>query len=79
MQQISLRQFVKDMQTGLNQMAVSASAQLGKGQCANFEEYKSKVGFIKGLEAAAQMADQMVRAYEDAAREGKDDLPEMTP
>jgi len=75
--QMTLRQYVRELQGGLNQAIGANSLQLGKGQCANFEEYKTKVGFIKGLEAANEMANNFLRQIEDAAHEAENSLPEM--
>lgn len=63
---VTLRQFVKDFQAAVAQTVGQSSLQLGKGQCKDFEEYKRKVGFIEGLNAAADLADQMMRRVEDA-------------
>lgn len=77
MQQITLRSFVKELQNALNQAAAQRSLQLGKGQVASMEEYKKSVGYIAGLEGAAQVAEQMLRSIEDQMRENENGLPEM--
>lgn len=75
--QLTLRTFVKDLQTALNNASIEKSIQLGKGQCATIEDYKKTVGFIAGLGAAAQVAEEMLRKVEDIQRDGDNDLPEM--
>lgn len=77
--QVTLRQFVKELQHIIQQQAITNSIQLGKGQCASLEEYKQKVGFIRGLEAASDMAGNMVQQLEDQAREADKELPDMEP
>ena len=73
----TLRRYVKDLRTALNNAAVNKSLQLGKGQCATIEDYKKTVGYISGLEAAGEVAEQMLRGIEDASRDADSDLPEM--
>jgi len=75
--QLTLRTFVKDLQAALSNASVNKSLQLGKGQCATIEDYKKSVGFISGLDAASQLADQMLRGIEDTARDGDNELPTM--
>lgn len=74
--QVSIRQFVKDLQQGLNQAAMQKSLQLGKGQCKDHAEYMKSVGIIAGYDGAAQLADAMLRQMEEAER--NEDLPPMT-
>jgi len=76
---LTLRQFVRDLQNALGQASGQRSLQLGKGSCKDFEEYKKITGMIAGLEAAGNIADQMLRQVEDAARESDGELPEMPP
>ena len=61
MQQTTLRRFVQDLRTTLNNAAGEKSLQLGKGQCATIEDYKKTVGFIAGLTAAGDLAVQRLR------------------
>ena len=75
--QITIRQFVKELQNALAQTTIQTSVQLGKGQCATLEDYKTKVGFIKGLDGASEMAGSMLRNLEDQVRDAEDSLPEM--
>lgn len=63
--QVTLRAFVKDLKQVIAQEAGGKSLQLGKGQCANMEEYKRSVGWIAGLNAAAELADKMMRQIEE--------------
>lgn len=74
--QVTIRQFVKDLQNGLNQAIVQKSVQLGKGQCADHAEYMRNVGIIAGYDGAATLADSMLRQLEEADR--NEDLPPMT-
>lgn len=62
---VTTRQFVKDLRNIIMQAVGNNSLQLGKGQCADFAEYKRKVGVIAGMEAASEMADQLLRKIED--------------
>lgn len=73
--QVTLKQFVKNFQIACEQAGINRSVQLGKGQCKDFEEYKRVTGFIAGLDAASQLADQMLRQLEEAD-EGEN-LPPM--
>lgn len=70
-----IRQFVRDLQNALGQQSLNKSLQLGKGQCASMEQYKHTSGYIAGLDAAADIADKMLRAVEDAERQ--QNLPPM--
>jgi hypothetical protein len=74
--QVTLRQFVKEFRNLCNQNAGQKSIQLGKGQVADMEEYKRVVGWIAGMEAAGELADNMLRQLEEAA-ESDSDLPTM--
>lgn len=73
--EISIRQFVKELRNVVNQQVISNSVQIGKGQCKDMEEYKRKVGFNEGLDAAASLAENMFRQLED--RDKDNDLPPM--
>ena len=75
--QVTLRQFVKDFRNLVGQQAANRALQLGKGQLKDMEEYKRVVGWIAGIEAAADLADQMLRQMEEAERD--QDLPTMQP
>jgi hypothetical protein len=75
--EISIRQFVKELRNVVNQQVVSNSVQIGKGTCKDMEEYKRKVGFNEGLDAAASLAESMYRQLED--RDKDSDLPPMPP
>ena len=77
--QVTLRRFVKDFRSVVAQNAVQKSVQLGKGQCKDMEEYKKNVGWIAGLEAAGELAEQMLRQMEEATDDSGDGLPEMPP
>lgn len=72
---VTIRQFVKEFRNLITQQIGNNSLQLGKGQCKDMEEYKRKVGFNEGLDAASQLADQMYRQLEDQDKEGN--LPPM--
>lgn len=76
--QVTVRQFVKDFQQGLQQAAFNEAAKLGKGQCADFEEYKKATGIIVGYDRAGVLAAQMMKAMEEADGDDGDDLPEMS-
>jgi hypothetical protein len=73
--QVTIRQFVRDLQDGLKQAIVGESLKLGKGQCATLEEYKKYTGIIVGYERAAQLSEQMLRQTEES--DSDDDLPIM--
>jgi hypothetical protein len=73
--QVTIRQFVRDLQDGLKQAIVGESLKLGKGQCATLEEYKKHTGIIVGYERAAQLSEQMLRQTEES--DSDDDLPIM--
>lgn len=75
--QLTLRRFVKDFRTALSNAAMNKSIQLGKGQCGSLEEYKKTVGYIAGLEAGGEIAEQMLRSIEDASSVADNELPEM--
>ena len=74
--QVTLRQFVKDFQQGLQQAAFTEAAKLGKGQCKDFEEYKKITGIIAGYDRAGSLAAQMLESLEETDSDG-DGLPEM--
>ena len=74
--QVTLRQFVKDFQQGLQQAAFNEAAKLGKGQCKDFEEYKKLTGIIAGYDRAGSLAAQMMESLEETDSDG-DGLPEM--
>jgi hypothetical protein len=61
---IDIRRFVVAFENAVNQVMVQKSNQLGKGQCKDMEEYKLRVGEIRGLDAAAGLARDMLRKYE---------------
>lgn len=75
--QVTIRQFVKDFRGLINQQVGTNSLKIGKGQCASLEDYKRQCGFNDGLNAAAELADNMLRQLEEAERD--QDLPEMPP
>jgi hypothetical protein len=75
--QVTIKQFVRDLQEGLKQAILGESIKLGKGQCATIEEYKKHTGVIAGYERAAQLSEQMLRSMEEA--DDDDDLPVMEP
>jgi hypothetical protein len=75
--QVTLRQFVKEFRQLVAQNVANNSMQLGKGQCKDMEEYKRKVGFNEGLEAAGSLADNMLRQLEE--QDSQEDLPPMPP
>lgn len=74
---LTLRQFVKEYKNTILQHGGQKALQLGKGQCADFAEYKKGTGYIAGIEAAAELAEQLLRQIEEA--DEQQDLPEMTP
>lgn len=63
---IEVKRFVTAFEQATQMAIHQRNAQLGKGQCANHEEYKLKVGEIRGLEAASGMARDMLRQMEVA-------------
>ena len=73
--QVTIRQFVRDLQEGLKQAMLNESLKLGKGQCASLEEYKKATGIITGYERAAQLSEQMLRALEES--DNDESLPTM--
>lgn len=73
--QVTLRQFVKDFRNACAQHGAQRSLQLGKGQCKDFEEYKKITGFIAGVEAAGDLANELLRQIEEA--DENESLPEM--
>lgn len=73
--QVTLRQFVKDLQDGLQRAAFNEAVKLGKGQCKDFEEYKKSTGIIAGYDRAGSLAGQMLQSLEDDS--DGDGLPEM--
>lgn len=66
---LEVKRFVKAFETVVQQATLQRSMQLGKGQCADFPEYKRKVGEIAGLEAAVGLARDMLRQMELAEDE----------
>lgn len=77
--QVTLRQFVRDMKAIVANHSAQKALQLGKGQCKDYAEYKWGVGYIAGMEAASEIAEQMIRQYEEAQIEESSKLPEMDP
>lgn len=79
--QVTIRQFVKDFRQIVGQNVGQKSLQLGKGQCPDHEAYKQIVGWISGMEAAAELADNMLRQMEEADEgDGKlGEMPQMNP
>jgi hypothetical protein len=75
--QVTIRHFVKEFRNLISQQVGKNSLQIGRGTCKDMEEYKRKVGFNEGMDAAASLADNMLRQLEEADRD--DDLPEMPP
>ena len=75
--QVTVRQFVKEFRNLVAQNAGEKSMALGKGQAPSLEEYKRICGWIAGMEAAGQLADNMLRQLEERDSEG--DLPNMPP
>lgn len=73
--QMTIRGFVRNFQELVEQQITRNSVQIGKGQCANFEEYKRKVGFNDGLHAANALADEMLKKMEESSDDK--DLPTM--
>ena len=75
--QLTFRQFVKEFRSLIGQNTANKSIQLGKGQVKDMEEYKRITGWISGMEAAGELADNMLRQLEE--QEEQQDLPPMTP
>lgn len=75
--QVTLRQFVKELRAVIGQNVMQNAVVMAKGQLKDMEEYKRKVGFNEGLEAAGTLADNMLRQLEERDDEG--DLPPMNP
>jgi len=73
---VTVKKFVKDLKQVIAQEAGGKSLQLGKGQCANMEEYKRAVGWIAGLNDAGALADRMMRQIEEMD-DDDDGLPKM--
>jgi hypothetical protein len=75
--QVTIRQFVKDLQEGLKQAILGESIKLGKGQCATLDEYKKYTGIIIGYERAAHLSQQMLMQMEESDHADDSELPEM--
>jgi len=73
--QVTLRSFIKDFRTLIQQNVANNAIQMAKGQLKDMEEYKRKVGYNEGLEAAGSLADNMLRQLEEA--QDQQDLPPM--
>lgn len=73
--QMTIRGFVRNFQELIQTQITRNSVQIGKGQCASFEEYKRKVGFNDGLNAANALADEMLKKMEESGDDK--DLPTM--
>ena len=72
-----ISRFVNDLDKAIQQASGNQALTLLKGQCANMEEYKRKVGFAEGMNAAVDIARQMLRQME--INEEDSGLPEMPP
>lgn len=73
--QTTVSRFVNDLDRAVQQASGSQALTLLKGQCANMEEYKRKVGFSEGMTACVDLARQMLRQME--INEEDKGLPEM--
>jgi hypothetical protein len=74
---VTIRKFVKDFNVIVFQNTAQKAVQLGKGQCPNMEEYKKVVGWISGMEAAAELAKAMLTQLEEIDSDAISSLPEM--
>lgn len=66
---IEVRRFVQAFEQTVGQNIAVRQAQLGKGQCQDFTEYKKITGEIRGMEAASGLARDMLRQIEMAEDE----------
>lgn len=73
---LDVKRFVKAFDNAAQQAIGQKSLQLGKGQCKDMEEYKLRVGEIRGLEASIGLARDMLRQMELAEDEGFDQQKE---
>lgn len=72
---LTLNRFVNDLDRIVQQAIGQSGLKLAKGQCKNHEEYMRQVGRCEGMEAAVNVARDMLRKTELA--EDESGLPEM--
>jgi hypothetical protein len=74
--QITLRDFIKNLEQGVNQTKVEQSLAIAKGSIPDMNAYNRACGRIQGMEAVVQMAKGMMEQLREMDdKEG--DLPEM--
>lgn len=61
-----IRVFVDGLKASLNRMVVEEAMKMANGQCADFEDYMFKTGYVRGLrQAMAETEALMKRADPD--------------
>jgi len=75
MAQMTLRAFVNNFSSIVDQSKVSMALKLARGSIGSLEEYKREVGRIEGMDSAVSLMRDMLGRLE--AGEDDDLLPEM--
>ena len=60
-----IERFAEDVQERLNKSVRDIEHQLGRGQCATWEEYHHRVGRIVGIETAASIVSQALAVFHE--------------
>ena len=74
--QMTLAQFVKELNNLVQQAKTERAMTIAKGALPDMEQYHRQCGRLEGMDAAVQLARDMVNTLRD--REDAGDLPEMT-
>lgn len=72
---LTLSKFVNDFDRVVQQSILQAGLKLAKGACKSHEQYNREVGRVEGMEAAVNLAREMLRKVE--LDEDEAGLPEM--
>jgi len=54
---------ILDIKDRINNEMIRISEGLGKGSAASYEDYKSKVGIVRGLKDAIRLIDEVIEIY----------------
>lgn len=71
----TLRGFVNDLNSVIQQTKVQQALKLANGSCVNMESYHRNCGRMEGMEEVVKMAREMLGQMESAVDD--DGLPEM--
>lgn len=73
---LSLRAFVRNAESVVNQTKVNMALKMQKGQLTSLESYHREVGRAEGMDQCIALMKDMLGQLEEAER--NQDLPEMT-